>query len=268
MRVSGLVRTVAILVGAGLPLGAQQGTDKQFSAAAVRFFENEVRPVLLTKCAACHNDKLQTSGLSVESRDAVLAGGNRGEAASSGSPEDSLLIHAVRQDGELKMPPGGKLPPEEVAALARWVELGLPWPTKTLSATPADNPSKHWSFQPIQRPSEPTVSDESWPRTPIDRFILARLEKEGLTPSPEADRPVLIRRLYIDLIGLLPKPEEVDAFVADTRADAYERVVDHVLESPITVNAGDVTGWTWRGTRTPTATTTTPNEKSGCTASG
>jgi hypothetical protein len=232
MRVSGLVQAAAILVWSGLPLVAQQGTDKQFSADAVRFFENEVRPVLLTKCAACHNDKLQTSGLSVESRDAVLTGGNRGEAASSRSPEDSLLVHAVRQDGELKMPPGGKLLPEEVAALVRWVELGLPWPTQTLSATPANNPSKHWSFQPIQRPSEPTVSDESWPRTPIDRFILARLEKEGLTPSPEADRPVLIRRLYIDLVGLLPKPEEVAVFVADTRPDAYERVVDHVLESP------------------------------------
>ena len=232
MRASGLVRALAFLVWGALPLVAQQGPNERFSADAIRFFENEVRPILLTKCVACHNDKLRTSGLSVESRGAILAGGNRGEAASSGFPEDSLLIHTIRQNGELKMPLGGRLAPEELADLVRWVELGLPWPTQTHSGRPPDEPSKHWSFQPIQRPREPTVSDVLWARNPIDRFILARLEKEGLTPSPEAEKPTLIRRLYIDLVGLLPTPEEVDAFATDARPDAYERVVDRVLESP------------------------------------
>ena len=232
MRASGLVRGIALLVWGTLPLAAQQGPDEPFSADAIRFFEHEVRPVLSTKCVACHNNKLLTSGLSVESREAILAGGNRGEAASSGSPEDSLLIHATRQDGELKMPPGGKLEPEQLAALVRWVELGLPWPSQIPSGGRAADPSKHWSFQPVRRPREPTVSDAAWAQNPIDRFVLARLEKKGLTPSREAQRPTLIRRLYIDLVGLLPKPDEVDAFVTDTRPDAYERLVEQVLESP------------------------------------
>ncbi|MDA1314474.1 MAG: PSD1 and planctomycete cytochrome C domain-containing protein [Acidobacteria bacterium] len=223
---------MAIVVWGVLPLVAQLGSGQQFSADSVRFFENDVRPVLLTKCAACHNDELRTGGLSIESREAILAGGTRGEAAIPGSPDDSLLIHAIRRNGELKMPPGGALNPDELAALVRWVELGLPWPTQPHSGSPADEPSKHWSFQPVRRPREPTVSDTSWARNPIDRFILARHEKVGLTPSPEAERATLARRVYIDLVGLLPTPEQVDTFVADDRPDAYELLVDEVLASP------------------------------------
>ena len=232
MRVSSFVRAAAFLVCCALPLAAQQGADQTFSADALRFFENEVRPLLSTKCAVCHNDKLLTSGLSVGSRESILMGGNRGQAAFPGSPEDSLLIHATRQSDELKMPPGGKLAPEELAALVRWVELGLPWPTAARAKGPADDSSTHWSFQPIRRPRPPEVSQESWVRNPIDRFILARIENKGLTPSPEAERSTLIRRLYIDLVGLLPTPEEVDAFVNDDRPDAYEQLVDQVLDSP------------------------------------
>ena len=228
---SGLVRALALLGWGALPLAAQ-APNKPFSPDAIRFFENAVRPVLAAKCVTCHNNKLLASGLSVENREAVLTGGNRGEAASPGFPDDSLLIHATRQDGELKMPPGGKLEPEELAALVRWVKLGLPWPTETRSSASVEDPAKHWSFQPIERPREPAVSDASWGRNPIDRFILARLEKRGVTPSPAAQRTTLIRRLYIDLVGLLPTPEEVDIFVADARPDAYERLADEVLASP------------------------------------
>ena len=215
-----------------LSLVAQQGTGVEFSNADIRFFENEVRPVLNAKCAACHNEKLRTSGLSFANRAGVLTGGNRGEAATPGSPDDSLLIHAVRYDNDLKMPPGGKLAPKELAALARWIELGLPWPSEKVSRKPTGDAAKHWSFQPIKRPREPKVSDSSWARNPIDRFVLARLQKEGLTPSPEAEQATLARRVYIDLVGLLPTPEQVDAFVADDRPDAYERLVDEVLASP------------------------------------
>ena len=153
MRASGLVRGIALLVWGTLPLAAQQGPDEPFSADAIRFFEHEVRPVLSTKCVACHNNKLLTSGLSVESREAILAGGNRGEAASSGSPEDSLLIHATRQDGELKMPPGGKLEPEQLAALVRWVELGLPWPSQIPSGRAGSRPVETLVFS--ARPASP-----------------------------------------------------------------------------------------------------------------
>ena len=130
------------------------------------------------------------------------------------------------------MPPGGPLAQEELSALVRWVEMGLPWPARRPTGTTVDEPGTHWSFQPIRRPAEPKVSDASWARNPIDRFILARLDEEGLRPAPEAERPTLIHRLYIDLIGLLPTPEEVDAFVDDSRPNAYERVVDHLLASP------------------------------------
>ena len=232
MRASSFVRAAAFLVCCALPLAAQQGAGQTFSADALRFFENEVRPLLSTKCAACHNDKLLTSGLSVGSRESILMGGNRGQAAFPGSPEDSLLIHATRHTEELKMPPGGKLAPEEITALVRWVQLGLPWPVAARAKGPADDSSRHWSFQPIRRPRPPEVSRESWVRNPIDRFILARIENKGLTPSPEAERTTLIRRLYIDLVGLLPAPEEVDAFVNDDRPDAYEQLVDQVLDSP------------------------------------
>ena len=213
-------------------LGLQHGLGEEFSAADIRFFENEVRPVLSTKCAACHSDKLRTSGLSLANREDILTGGNRGEAATPGSPDDSLLIHAIRQDGGLKMPPGGKLAPKEVAALSRWIEMGLPWPNQEVSRKPVEDISKHWSFQPVRRPRAPQVSDDSWARNPIDRFILARLEQAELTPSAEAEKATLARRVYIDLLGLLPTPEEVDAFVADSSPDAYERLVDDVLASP------------------------------------
>ncbi len=232
MRASSFVRAALFLICGALPLAAQQGAGQTFSADALRFFENEVRPLLSTKCAACHNDKLLTSGLSVGSRESILMGGNRGQAAFPGSPEDSLLIHATRHTDELKMPPGGRLAPEEIAALVRWVQLGLPWPAAVRAKGPADDSSTHWSFQPIRRPRPPEVSRESWVRNPIDRFILARIENKGLTPSPEAERTTLIRRLYIDLVGLLPAPEEVDAFVNDDRPDAYEQLVDQVLDSP------------------------------------
>jgi hypothetical protein len=217
---------------AALPLLAQQPPSKPFSPDAIRFFENEVRPVLLNNCASCHNAKLRTSGLSIESREDILRGGNRGEAASPGLSKESRLIQAVRQQHALRMPPGGKLAPEEISALVRWVEMGLPWPSQSAAAATVSQSSGHWSFQPVKRPAPPQVSDASWPLNPIDRFILARLDQAGLRPSPEAEKPTLIRRAYIDLIGLLPKPEEVDAFLDDTSPDAYEKVVDCLLESP------------------------------------
>ena len=230
MRAFRFVGAAALLV-CGV-LSAQQGPGDGFSPSDIRFFENEVRPILSAQCAACHNDKLRTSGLSLANREGILTGGNRGEAATPGSPDDSLLVHAIRYDNDLKMPPSGKLVPTELAALTRWVELGLPWPSKELSRKPAGDAAMHWSFQPIRRPREPKVSDRSWARNSIDRFILARLEKEGLTPSPEAEKATLARRVYIDLLGLLPTPEQVDAFVADDRPDAYEDLVDEALSSP------------------------------------
>ena len=222
-----------LILGAWNSLHLAAGVETaRFSPEAIRFFENQVRPILVKKCTGCHSDKLLTSGLSIESREAILRGGNRGEAVSPGLPEDSRLIRAVRRQGELQMPPDGPLATQEVSALVRWIELGLPWPDRAPRARDTGEPPTHWSFQLIRRPIRPTVSDLSWVRNPIDRFILARLDQQGFKPAPKAAKTTLIRRAYLDLIGLLPQPEEVEAFVSDTRSDAYERLIDHLLESP------------------------------------
>jgi Protein of unknown function (DUF1553)/Protein of unknown function (DUF1549)/Planctomycete cytochrome C len=215
-----------------LPAFGQQSPIKDFTREEINFFEEKVRPVLHASCLMCHDNEKRTSGLSLETRDATLAGGNRGPAAEPGKPDQSRLVEAVRHTGELKMPPMGKLKPEEIAALVRWVELGLPWPEARKTQAEQQARSDHWAFQPPKRSAEPAVKDSAWVRNPIDRFILARLEKERLKPSPEADRITLMRRLSLDLLGLPPDPAEVDTFLADKRPDAYERLVERLLASP------------------------------------
>jgi len=194
------------------------------------FFESTIRPLLRAQCLGCHNQGNRSSGLAVDSREALLEGGNRGAAAIPGKPEDSLLIQAVLRQGDLKMPPAGPLKPEQVEALKKWVGMGLPWPAAPLTKKKAG--TTHWAFQPIKRGTPPPVANSAWARTPIDRFILARLEKEGLPPSPEADRLTLLRRVSLDLTGLPPAPEEIAAFLADQRPDAYDRLVERLLTSP------------------------------------
>jgi hypothetical protein len=199
------------------------------------FFERRVRPVLAEKCFSCHGPKKQMGGLRLDSRDALLAGGDHGPAAVAGEPDNSLFVKAVRHQGPLKMPRRGKLSPQAVADLADWVKMGLPWP-QAKAAGPAKNGEdagqRHWAFQPVRKPALPQVRNAGWAESPIDRFILARLEAKGLTPSPPADRRTLLRRVTFDLIGLPPTPEEVAAFEADNSPDAFARVVDRLLASP------------------------------------
>ena len=204
---------------------------RPFSPEAIRFFESEVRPTFQTRCAQCHNDALRTSGFSVASRESVLQGGNRGEAVALDRPAESLLLRALRHEGTLKMPAGGELAPAEIAAVERWIEIGAPWPEGQLADRP-DSGDRHWSFQPIERPAVPTVARPGWTRNPIDRFVLARLDEAGLQPSPEAAPATLLRRVHLDLTGIPPDPAEVRAYLADSRPDAYERLVERLLDSP------------------------------------
>src|SRR5262249_30103294 len=144
--------------------------------------------------------------------------------------DQSRLIEAVEQKGDLKMPMGReRLKDDQIAALRHWVELGAPWPAET-----AKKPRgwDHWAFQAPKRAAVPAVKDTSWVRNPIDNFILARLEHENLRPSPEADRPTLLRRVSLDLTGLPPTQKETEDFLADKSPDAYEKVVDRLLASP------------------------------------
>jgi hypothetical protein len=210
-----------------------------FPPAAVEFFEARVRPILVDQCMKCHGPKKQSSGLRLDSRDVVLKGGDSGPAVVPSKPDESLLVQAVTHThAELKMPPSGKLPEPAVAILRQWVSMGVPWSVGAAKGLPQVGASAsitaaagHWAFQPVRRPVPPTVNDREWLRTPLDAFVLARLEAAGLAPSPEADKRTLIRRATIDLWGIPPTAEEVDAFESDSAPDAFERLIDRMLAS-------------------------------------
>jgi mono/diheme cytochrome c family protein len=219
---------------------AAAGTATPVSAGSDKadYFETRVRPILANNCYACHTS-MAASGLRVDSLAALLKGGGSGPAIVPGDPEKSLLIQAVRQSSELKMPKGGKLKPEEVQVLTDWVKMGAPWPNSpAVAATAPSAPSisaeqkKFWSFQPLHPTPVPTVTARKWPTTDLDRFVLAKLEKESLTPVCFADKRTLIRRATYDLTGLPPTVEEMEAFEKDKSPQAYEKVVDRLLASP------------------------------------
>jgi cytochrome c553 len=236
--VPALLPLLALLLGSSSALRAADA-----AAEGVEFFEKKVRPVLVQHCYKCHStqSKKLRGGLRLDSREALLAGGDNGPSLVPGKPDQSRLIEAVSyKNVELQMPPRGKLPDAALADLTAWVQRGAPWPRQktTTSAGPrkagfdlAQRKSDHWAWRSIRVPGVPAVRNAGWPRDAIDRFILARLEDKGLSPAPAADRRTLLRRLYFDLIGLPPTPEEIDAFLHDTSADAVEKVVDRLLGS-------------------------------------
>ncbi|MBC7853524.1 MAG: PSD1 domain-containing protein [Pirellulaceae bacterium] len=203
------------------------------------FFERQVRPILAGKCVECHGPEVPENDLRLTSRDELLKGGKSGPAAVERKSAESLLIQAVTRQGKLKMPPDNKLRDDEVAALRKWVDLGLPWPsTPGQAAKPkgemivnaADR--EHWSFRPVTAPLPPLVRDAAWTRQPLDAFVLAKLEAESLEPALRAEKPALLRRLYYDLLGLPPTWDDVQAFNADASPDALERLADRLLASP------------------------------------
>lgn len=193
------------------------------------FFEIKIRPLLVGKCFKCHGGEKVSSGLRIDSRQALVKGGKHGAAIVPGDPEGSLLIDAVKY-GERKMPPDAALPSEAVADLVEWIQRGAVWPEGT-AALDDGALGRHWAFQPVRAV---TVPDDAsgWAEQPIDRFIAARLAQEDLTPVAPADRTTLVRRVYFDLIGLPPTPDEVDEFVNDDRPDALRRLVERLLASP------------------------------------
>src|SRR5204862_762929 len=178
---------------------------------AASFFEHNVQPVLKSNCLPCHNKKNRSSGLALDSRESMLTGGNRGPAVKPGAPAESLLIRAVEQQGDLKMPPKGRLKDEQVAILRQWIEHNAAWPEEAVTKK---RPGwDHWAFQPPKRSAIPAVKDSAWIRNPIDNFILARLERENIKPSPEVGRNTLLRRLSLDLTGLPPSAKEIQDFL-------------------------------------------------------
>ena len=198
------------------------------------FFETKVRPVLVESCGKCHGAAKQASGLRLDTREGAIEGGVNGPSIVAGEPEQSLLIQAVRQTHEdIKMPPKGKLPADQVEALAAWVKMGAPWPKATEGIGKGSGSGlEHWAFRAVRAATPPAVKDAEWLRTPVDAFILGRLEKEGLKPSAEAEKLTLIKRATYDLTGLPPAAAEVEAYLKDEKPGAYERVVERLLASP------------------------------------
>jgi len=206
----------------------------------LEFFESKIRPILVDKCYSCHSDQAKKlkGGLRLDTREGVLKGGSSGLVLVPGDPESSPLIKAVRYvDSDLAMPPKGeKLPDEQIHMLEQWVKMGAPDPR--ISTTPKsltdihEARAKHWAFQPVQPPVFPKVKNSNWIQTPLDNFILSKLELKKIRPSGRADRRTFIRRVTYDLTGLPPTAEEVDGFIHDKNPEAYARLVERLLESP------------------------------------
>lgn len=219
------------------------GDDTQPTPEQLEFAEKQVRPILTKHCFQCHSaeaEKLK-AGLHLDNRQAMLRGGDSGPAITPGQPQKSLLLQAVNYE-EYEMPPDGKLPAEQIAVLTKWIEQGAPWPAEKPRAVASATEyswdelrGQHWAWQPISQPSPPEVRHGDWPRNHIDRFVLARLEAAGLEPAAPAGAKIVVRRIYFDLIGLPPTPEQVQAFETESASNAraaIAKLVDRLLESP------------------------------------
>ena len=245
LPVLAMVVVLSAVVAAGDPNPVKVKAD----LAAEEFFEAKVRPLLVARCQECHGADKAKGGLRLDERGAMLKGGESGPVVVPGKPDESALIEAIRYDGGVQMPPKGKLKNEEIAALTDWVKRGAHWPMTrpgsgaSIAATPSaesvaqsvavvERARTLWSFQRVGNPAPPEVRDVAWPASPIDRFVLARLEANGLAPSPPAEKVALIRRVTFDLIGLPPTPEEIEAFVRDETPGAFAQLVDRLLASP------------------------------------
>ncbi len=233
------VLILSVLVGSFGAFGQNQ--------EQAEFFEKNVRPVLATKCQMCHNAQAKTSGLDMSTAAGFFAGGASGSLVNVETPEKSLLLQALSYEGGLKMPPMGKLKDDEIAKIKAWIQMGAPWPgfekkagvaslspsgTRKHGSAITDAELKFWAFQPVRKPAVPAVKNKAWVGSPVDAFLLAKLEEKGLAPAGKADKAALLRRVTYDLHGLPPPEQEIRAFLADTAPDAFAKVVDRLLASP------------------------------------
>ncbi|MFO1022201.1 MAG: DUF1549 domain-containing protein [Planctomycetales bacterium] len=224
---------VCLSAAGGGAFGEDPNTEK------LHFFETKVRPLLANKCFRCHGAQKQHSGLRLDSREAILKGGEQGAAAVAGDPGASLLLKAVKHEDGLEMPPEEKLPAESIQILELWIKQGAVWPANaSRDVSPASTEgiarlSKElWSLQPVKHPVPPNVQDQGWCQSNIDRFVLAKLQEYRLKPNVAADKRTWLRRVTFDLHGLPPTVQEIAVFEADQSPQAFEKVVDRLLASP------------------------------------
>jgi hypothetical protein len=204
------------------------------SSSQIEFFEKHVRPVLAEHCYSCHGTEKQKADLRLDLRDPLFKPRDEGTIIVPGKPAESRLLNVLRHDGDVKMPPKGKLPDATITHIEAWIKDGAAWPkdTKLAAPTVAEAAKNHWAYQPVRQPVLPKVAQAAWSRSPIDRFIITKLTNAGLTPNAEADRRTLLRRLKFDLLGLPPTIQETEQFIADKGPDAYTQLVDKYLASP------------------------------------
>ncbi|HET9180281.1 MAG TPA: PSD1 and planctomycete cytochrome C domain-containing protein [Terriglobia bacterium] len=222
----------------GIELGAQSAapapkSSHQQSTAASPLFAAKIRPVLAARCYQCHGPEIHQNGLRLDSLAAILKGSENGKVVVPGNSGDSRIIRRLAGLERPQMPYGGPpLTDAQIKMVRQWIDMGAPGPDSTTAIAQATQPLKHWAYIKPVRPDLPKVKNSAWCRNPIDYFVLARLEKDGAHPSPEADKATLLRRVYLDLIGLPPTIKETDEFMADQSPSAYEKLVDKLLASP------------------------------------
>ena len=234
-----------MLVGSSLCANADEATLAKPTAEQAEFFETKIRPLFAEECYRCHSDEAKKlkGDLHLDTRAGMLKGGETGAVVVPGNPDASLLIKAVRyKDQDTAMPPKKRLSDAQIADLETWVRMGGPWPERITPTVPAAVERKsydwekfraeHWAFRKVVKVEPPAVKNAAWVRSPIDNFILAGLEAAALKPASPAEKRTLIRRAYLDMIGLPPSPEDVAAFVSDESPDAFAKVVDALLASP------------------------------------
>ena len=226
------VLTIGLCLGLGYPARGQKTLPPP--ADRTVDFDSDIRPLFQKFCDSCHGPQKQLSGFRLDREGDVLRGGDSGKAFEPGQSADSLLVKYIAGlDPDILMPPEGDLLTEQQVGLIRaWIDQGAKWGKDIPGNQASGTSARHWSFQPILRPAPPTTRNTTWPRNMIDRFVLHRLETEQVTPSPEADRATLLRRVSLDLTGLPPTAEELARYLADQRPNAYELAVENLLASP------------------------------------
>ena len=222
-----------------LPVSVAAQTPDQ-----IEFFEKKIRPVLVENCQVCHSPRLKTAGLDLASAEGFVRGGESGPLVSRDNPATSRLLQVIGYEEKLKMPPADKLADHHIADFKAWIEMGAPWPgadqvaaSATKESAPAgptftDEQKNFWAFQPLGDPAPPSIENDVWARSEIDRFVLAKLEAEGIDPAPETDKLTLLRRASYDLTGLPPTEAEIADFLADDSPKTFETVIERLLASP------------------------------------
>jgi len=230
---AGLLAIACCIMWGQLAFGAPATEAQAGPSATARVdFERDIQPIFKSFCYQCHGPDRQKAKLRLDSRPLAMQGGKDGKIILPGDADQSELIRRLTEtDENMRMPQDREaLPAEQIALIRTWIEQGATWPDRVANVNA--KLSKHWSFMPVSDPTPPTVADKSWVRNPIDQFVLAKLESSGLKPAPQASREALIRRVYLDVIGIQPTPAQIDAFLNDSSPNAYEKVVDELLASP------------------------------------